>query len=408
MKGRSPCLTLFGSNSGNNVGDAAILSAILAEVTAHLPDAEFLVPTTNPEFINSKYGSQYRVRALNIMPWNLSFRFLGLPSLRCLWKSDAALICDGIIFGKNFWNPTFNLLITLAPLAFFAKLFGCRMVCYSVGIGPFPKGQGSRFARYLIQSCDLIMMREAESKRLAETLGVTKPVLLTGDAAFINPVSSPARAAEIATRLKIPADRLLGVNMTQYVNSWMNEGGERSDPGALVETLASGISQAREAVGGAFTPVIFSTHPMDEELCRTLATRLGAPLVSNTEFLSHDIQAVMQMCSLFVGMRFHSLVLASAVGAPVVGIVYAPKVRGLMQDLHCPEYALEMNKLSSTGLAEVITRAWNSRDHLLRTQQPVVESFKQGAQRAAQLLAQLVRSGSAGSDHAKESLTVNG
>ncbi len=366
------------------MGDAAILSAILAEVTKHLPTAQFYVPTTNPSFINTQYGKRYNVKALDIMPWNGALRFLGLPSLRCLWKSDVALICDGIIFGKRFFNPTFNLLITLAPLAFFAKLFGCKLVCYCVGIGPFPKGHGSAFARYLIQHCDLIMMREAESKATAEALGVTKPIELTGDAAYINPVSSRERALEIAQRHSVDLSKpLLGINVTKYVDMWINEGGETSDADLLIGKIAEGVKQAQSEVQGAFNPVIFCTHPMDIGVGEKLSALLKAPMVSSTEYLSHDLQAVMQLCSLFIGMRFHSLVLSSAVGVPVVGLVYAPKVRGLMRDLQSPELAVELASLTPQTLSHSLVQAWNNRELLQQKQQVVVGEFKKGAQYAA-------------------------
>lgn len=385
MKNQYPVITLLGSNSGNNVGDAAILSAIVDTLLKRLPEARFLVPATNPSFVNSNYGTRYRIRALNIMPWNLALRFLGLPTLKCLWQSDVALICDGIIFGKRLYNPAFNMLITLAPLALLARLCRCRLVCYSVGIGPFPKGRGSRLARFVMQSCDLLMMREAESRKLAQELGVTKPIELTGDAAYLNPVSSQERALEIARQKRIDTSRpLFGINVTRYVDSWMNEGGETSDASGLVSTLADGIASASLECG--FNPVVFSTHPMDVVIAGRLAARLKAPLVSNTDYLSHDMQAVMRLCSLFLGMRFHSLVLSSAVSVPVVALVYAPKVRGLMQDLKCPEYALDLGTLSSAGLSQKLIQAWKEREELQRRQQVVVQEFKAGAERAAQRL----------------------
>jgi polysaccharide pyruvyl transferase WcaK-like protein len=387
MKGSAPRITLLGSNSGNNVGDAAILSAILDIFSIKLPGSEFYVPTVNPDFVNNRYGGRYKVRALNIMPWNGALRFIGIPTLRCLWKSDVALICDGIIFGKKLYNPAFNMLITLAPLAIFAKLLRCKLVCYCTGIGPFPNGQGSKLARFLIQSCDLVLMREGESAKLTKDIGVTHPVELTGDAAYLNPVSDLARALQICSEVGINPQRpLIGFNATGYINAWVQDGGSSSDPEVMTKNLESGIREAQKRVTGGFTPVIFSTHPMDLKITTELSRRLNAPLVSNSTYLSHDVQAVMRLCSLFVGMRFHSLVLSSAVGVPIVGLVYAPKVRGLMHSLETPEFAVELNQLSPETLASTIERAWNDRIRLKSVQQRIVERFKAGAERAADLV----------------------
>ena len=49
---QAPKITLLGSNSGRNAGDAAILAAIMGAITEQLgPDVEFEVPTTNPKFV---------------------------------------------------------------------------------------------------------------------------------------------------------------------------------------------------------------------------------------------------------------------------------------------------------------------------------------------------------------------
>ena len=184
--------------------------------------------------------------------------------MRCLWKSDVALICDGIIFGKKLFNPAFNMLITLAPLAIFAKLLRCKLVCYCTGIGPFPNGAGRGLARFLIQSCDLVLMREGESAKLTKDIGVTRDVELTGDAAYLNPVSDQNRAHQICAELGIdPRGSLLGINATGYINSWVQEGGSSSDPEQLITSLVNGVELAKKQVSGGFTPVIFSTHPMD-------------------------------------------------------------------------------------------------------------------------------------------------
>ena len=110
MKGTHPVITLLGSNSGNNLGDAAILSSILEHLTRELPGSEFIVPTTKPSFTNTHYGHRYNVKAISMMPWTGSIRFVGIPTFAALWKSDVALICDGILFGGWCCFPFFRLL----------------------------------------------------------------------------------------------------------------------------------------------------------------------------------------------------------------------------------------------------------------------------------------------------------
>jgi polysaccharide pyruvyl transferase WcaK-like protein len=387
MKGTHPRITLLGNNSGRNLGDMAIMSSIMESLSKRMPNAEFYVPTIKPEWVRKHYGDRYNVKAVNVMPWTLSLRLLGLPTLICLAKSDVALICDGIIFGKKLFNPAFNYLITLVFLVPLARLLGCKMVCYSTGIGPFQSAISRLFAKWTVQGCDLVMMRERDSEKLTKDIGVTKPVELTGDAAFINPVSDDKVAVSIMRELGLdPEKPTMAINATAYLDTWLNPNERLSNPKGLLKTIAEGVQQAQKQVTDTFQPLIVCTHPMDEATCRELAEMCGAKVLTNSTYLSHDIQAVIRRCGILVGMRFHSIVLASSVETPVVGLIYAPKVRGYLKLLQCEEFSLELASLTPQYLAEKLSEAWNARKELQERQRPVIGDLKEGAEHAADLL----------------------
>ena len=384
MKGTHPVFTLLGSNSGNNLGDAAILSSILEHLTKELPTSEFIVPTTKPSFTNTHYGNRYNVKAISMMPWTASIRFVGIPTAIALWRSDVALICDGILFGKKLWNPFFNWLIALIFVVPFARLVNCKVVCYSCGIGPFKSKISQRFARWVLNGCDMVIMRENDSKKLAEDLGCIHPVEVTGDAAFINPVSDEVRAKEVSKELGIDFTKpTLGINVTKYMDTWLNDNEKIADKSAFLKMLADGIKQARTELNEDIQTVVFCTHPMDEGAATDLANHLEGLKVFNSKYLSHDIQAVMRQCQLFIGMRFHSVVLASAVEVPIIGLIYMPKVRGFMRLLSCEDYSLELGKLTLESFKETVKRGWSERAALKSRQKIVVDELKAGALRAA-------------------------
>jgi len=387
MKSSHPRVTLLGNNSGRNLGDMAIMSSIMESLSKRMPDSEFFVPTIKPEWVRKHYGGRYNVKAVNVMPWTLSIRLLGLPTLRCLAKSDVALICDGIIFGKKLFNPAFNYLITLVLLVPLARLLGCKVVCYSTGIGPFQSTISRLFAKWTINGCDLVMMRERDSEKLTKEIGVTQPVELTGDAAFINPVSDDTVAVSILREIGLDPERpVMAINATSYLDTWLNPHERLSDPKSLLSTIAEGVQQAQEGVKEQFQPMILCTHPMDEATCRELAELCGGKVLTNTTYLSHDIQAVIRRCGILVGMRFHSIVLASSVETPVVGLIYAPKVRGYLRLLQCEDYSLELASLTPASLGAKLTEAWNARQELQDRQRPIIGDLKEGAEHAADLL----------------------
>ena len=387
MKSSHPRITLLGNNSGRNLGDMAIMSSIMESLSKRMPDAEFYVPTIKPSWVKEHYGSRYNVHAVDVMPWTLSIRLLGLPTLRCLAKSDCALICDGIIFGKKLFNPAFNYLITLVFLVPLARLLGCKMVCYSTGIGPFPSWISRLLAKWTVNGCDLVMMRERDSEKLTKEIGVTQPVELTGDAAFINPVSSDATAVAILREIGVDPERpVLAINATSYLDTWLTDKERLSDPRSFLKLVAAGVQKAQSTVKDRFQPLVVCTHPMDESTCKELARLVDGHLITNTTYLSHDIQAVLRRCGLLVGMRFHSIVLASSVETPVVGLIYAPKVRGYLRLLNCEDYGLELASLSEDFLGSKLADAWDNRLALRARQEPIIRDLKAGAEHAADLL----------------------
>ena len=394
MKDKTPCITLLGNNSGRNLGDAAILSSIMEDLSKKIPGVKFLVPSIAPKWITKHYGDKYNVKAVDVMPWTLSLRLLGLPTILCFLKSDAALICDGIIFGKKLFNPAFNYLITLFFLAPLAKLCKCKLVCFNCGIGPFPSKISERMARYLMDSCDLITLRERDSLALAEEIGVKHEIKITGDSAFINPVSGKERGIDILKEKGVDGTKLLGVNVTSYLDTWLTKEEQVAEGTDIIEVIASGVNKALDDLEKAgeekVTPVVFCTQPMDLDTSNRLAKMLSAVVVDNSTYLSHDIQAVMRECGLFVGMRFHSLILASAVEAPILGLIYAPKVRGYLRLLGCADYGLELAALSKESLANKIVSAWRERADIQQKQKEIIDGLKVGAASATEMLKQCI------------------
>ena len=118
---------------------------------------------------------------------------------------------------------------------------------------------------------------------------------------------------------------------------------------------------------------------MDEEFTRKFASMIDGKIIDNSKYLSHDMQAVMKLCGLLMGMRFHSLVLSSGVGTPIVGLVYAPKVRGYMRYLECEEYSVELNTITPDVLGKTLAKAWLERSALQERQQKIVRTISEGA-----------------------------
>ena len=128
-------IAVIGNNSGRNAGDAAILGCLLKDISSRFKRVEFWVPTINTKFVRESFEN-YGVKSVGLMPWNLSAKILGLPTLRTILKSDLVLVTDAILFDRKLYNPLFNYLWTLSKVLPLAKKRGIPVVLYNSSLGP--------------------------------------------------------------------------------------------------------------------------------------------------------------------------------------------------------------------------------------------------------------------------------
>lgn len=419
-------VTLLGSNSGRNAGDAAILASIMGTLSSHIDgDVEFEVPTTNPGFVSENYGSMFNVKPISIMPWTGSIRLLGIPTFRSVKRTDVTMITDGIIFDINLWNPLFNFLITLIFIAPWARLFGKKLVCYNVGIGPLNSFFGRLFAKFVGNSCDLIIVRDEDSLNLFRKIGVKKEIHLLADAVFQD---WPADEAAINSLLKSKGlekaaseGRILGFNITRYIDRWLSSSEKVSDKGSFVEMLGRALASIKSERG--IEPVVVTTQVMDADIGRELQTATASAfksltgeswepaIVTNEVYSNHEILGFSSRCSLYAGMRLHSLIIAAQSGTPIVGLIYAPKVKSFLNQLNTPERGLPLAELSEDLLKRELLDAWDNRSEIESTQQVVVRDLRERASEAGRLVAEKyykVRPKPANTNQQPESVAVGG
>lgn len=378
-------LCVLGSNSGRNAGDAAILASIVHNFLALSPDYAFEVPTIKPSFVRRSFAG-LPVRPVSILPWTGSLRLLGPTTLLSILRSDAVLITDAIIFDYRLFNPVFNYLILLAAVIPFARLFRKKIVCFCVGIGPLDKPFGRRLTRMIANLSDAIMVREESSGELLQQIGVPAERVqeMFADVAFINPPAPPERAAEILRAHGVePEEQLLGVNVNAYLDRWLGSA-STLDRAGFIAAFARALDTVIEDCGPRVVFVITQIMdlPIATEIRDRMAHRDRVPIVSNRDLSNQEIMAVLGRMSLFIGMRLHSLILASTMGAPVLPLAYAPKVRHFARTLGIGESSFEFAGFSSERLAAAVTQAWGAREATRERLRPAVAAAKARARKA--------------------------
>lgn len=101
--------------------------------------------------------------------------------------------------------------------------------------------------------------------------------------------------------------------------------------------------------------IIIVQTDKDEELSREIATELNIDLYKTNDPI--ELLSIYKSCSLLIGMRLHSIILALSTGTPCFGIFYNEwglKNPGLMQYFNMPYFILDNNtEINSTHLANI-------------------------------------------------------
>lgn len=392
-------ITLLGSSSGRNAGDAALIRAIVDAVSAEVPDAHFEIPTISPSFLKRHYAGE-AVTPIPMLPWNLSVKFLGLPTFRSVARTDATLVFDAVLFDRALRNPLFNYLWPLSFLLPYARKQGKKVVFYNVGVGPIHTPVGRRVLGRVLAAGHLFTIRDPDSLALAREVGLPEgaPVMLTADAAFNHRPAPEPRIREILASFGLPAERpRIGINVNAYLDTWATAAGGKVGRARFVAVMAEVLDRMVDRWNASI--VFFVTQHMDRAVTREVLEGMKrsshARTLSNWDRSPEELQGVMGEMELFFGMRLHSLLLAASQLTPIVGLVYQSKVESLFRYLEIPERALPFSPFDAATLWPALEEAWKrrnaDREHLRKR----VETLRTLALNAATATAEVLRGTSA-------------
>jgi polysaccharide pyruvyl transferase WcaK-like protein len=385
-------ITLLGSSSGRNAGDAALIAGIMDSIDAACGRGlTYEIPTIKPRFVLENYSN--KVVPIGMMPWHASIKMLGLPTVRSILRTDLTLVFDAILFDRALYNPLFNYLSTLALILPIAKRAGKKLGYFNVSAGPVNTAAGRAMLRDVTNLMDFVTVRDENSKQLLRDIGVAdKSIIVTADAALTMRSASEERIDLILKELGLEGEReILGINVSAYLDTWSGSKREPMGKAAFVESFSKALNAVVKRLG---VPVLFvSTQHHDEPLTRELMQRLEVPvkkaLLSNVTYSPYDIRGVLSRLALLFGMRLHATILASAGLTPVLALPHQPKVTHYFKTLGIEQYALSFDDYSSQALEEHLLKGWDNRASIRKQLEAAIPVSRAKALEAATLVAKM-------------------
>lgn len=390
-KGRSEYrICVLGNFSGRNAGDMAILGNLIRDISALYPNLRFVVPTMNPAFVRRSFP-EYSVEAVSLEPWAFSLKIFGLPVFRAVLGSDLVLVTDNILFDMKLFNPLFNYLSTLSLVLPMARRKGIPVVLYNMSLGPVSTTAGKACFDRVIRSCELIILRDTQSRDLIDRLGIPHgPIEFRADCAVNTQPCKLERVEEIIRKegLFQNPKGTIGFNINAYLDAYLRPDGSSADPKPFTDVIALVVDQLIEQTG--MDTLFFITQVMDlkitSEVLGKIQRRDQVRLISNKDYSYSELATVMGRLELLVGMRTHALILASSMGTPVVGIISYPKTAGYLKTIEQEAWTIKFSDVDVEPLQRLILQAYEQRVQIRSALQPAIEREKAKARDSALLL----------------------
>ncbi|GAA0606197.1 hypothetical protein HPO96_01890 [Kribbella sandramycini] len=370
---------LYGRLGGGNIGNDAMLDAVLDYLRKKRPDAELDFMCEGPEAITKRFGvpavelhwMQSRKPARNrIVQKLLTLLRIGPAAIIDTWRTgrwvrrhDVVIIPGAGVLEATLPQRPWELPYSMLVMAVCGVLFGVKTALVCVG--------GSRveepLIRYLLRSAARMVtyrsFRDEYSLGVGRETGVAKPQdRAYADLAFALPV-------ELA---RDPEPRSVGVGVMAYYGAPTDR--PRADA-VHAEYVGQMCAFVRRLVDSGRSVRLLIGDALDEEVAKAVVddaqsywTGSGPVPVSYQPFTSFD-GLLDQVASVqtVVAMRYHCVVAGLKLGRPTLAIGYGRKHDALMADMGLPQYVQDVRTLDLDRLVEQVAELESLEPQIIKT-----------------------------------------
>jgi polysaccharide pyruvyl transferase WcaK-like protein len=396
---------VFGHYGNKNLGDEAIIQAVLDNLSARMPNAKLSCFSINPEDSASRYqvpaypirrpamvateaaaatsrvqhqpgtsadsgvqrepshpapGLRQRVARIPLLGPALKavvrlkdlaldgwreVQFLRL-SHRRLKDLDVLMISGSNQFLDNFGGP-WGFPVTLLKWAALARMANVKVYFVSIGAGPLEQPLSHRFVRLALRFNDYVSLRDAASAQMIRDIGGPKALHVCPDLAHSLSIAGIAPAA-FPSGVVVNSKPVVGINpMPLYDPRYWCE----KDDGKYQRYLDKMVDFSLRLRAEGYPLFFFSTQEKDNNVIFDILRSMSKATGEDMPFEEHalpsstvaELIANIKAADVTVATRFHGTVLSLHAGKPMLGVCYYRKAEELMAEYGQRDYAVELD-----------------------------------------------------------------
>jgi len=307
-------IVLAGFYGCGNLGDEAILEALIAGIRKNLPLSDIMVLSGSP----SDTSLCYNVSAINRT--DLKSIFKQIKSCDVFMLGGGGILQDATS-SRSLYYYLF--------LIWIAKRLKKKVMLIGQGIGPIRNPINRFMVKKVVKNIQLLTVRDAASLEEARRLSLKcGKITLTSDLAFS--LNAPDDQA---------ASRLLEIEGIKRCKEHLVGVALRKKPGNQNEEWLDKMAAALDEISGKDCQVVFLVFhcPDDMGIAKSIMGRMKSPAhIVFRNCKPSEMLGIISKLDLLIGMRLHSLIFAAIASTPMVGLSYDPKVTSLMGHIKAP------------------------------------------------------------------------
>ena len=324
----------------DNSGDDAILKAIVKDFRELNNDLNIIVLSNNP----TKTEGMYPVKAVN--RFKLREVLSAIKSTSMLISGGGSLLQD-VTSTRSLWYYLGVMTI--------AKIYKKPVMIYANGIGPINKKVNRILTKFILNKVDLITLRDENSKKYIKDMKViNKNIYVTADPVFTLDPAPKEIIDNIFEKEGIPSEgNLIGISIREWKKADHLED-------TIVKTINYLINKYRVKI------VLIPMHyPEDVDICLNVIKSVNNDdcYILKEKYSVEEIMGVIKKLDLIIAMRLHSLIYAATQSVPMVGLVYDPKVEGILDSIGM-KFMSNVESLSYEELISNIDHVWNNKEEI--------------------------------------------
>ncbi|NLL06470.1 MAG: polysaccharide pyruvyl transferase CsaB [Clostridiaceae bacterium] len=349
-----------------NVGDDAMLMAIIDNLKMYKNDIRIMVLSKNP--IETR--RTYNVDAANRV---------NLIQILSIMRNSKLLISGGGSLIQD--NTSTRSLIYYLGMIWLAKKMKMKVMIYANGIGPLNKKNNRNLTRCVVDKVDVITLREQLSYKELVNLNINKPkILVTADPAFtIQPENAEHTNYLLLDEGIDPNASFIGISVRKWYDHDKYESTLANIADYIIETYGINI---------LFIPM---HYPGDLVIIKNIRNKMKNKSYAITKKHSvSEVLGVIGKTEMLIGMRLHALIFAASIGVPIVGIVYEPKVEGFLEYSNQASIG-HVNSLEFDKAIKIIDEVWKSRERIKEDLKITTASLKESALNNANIAVDIIK-----------------